>query len=382
MANSTHSKLFSPSASARLLTCPGSAKASEGIPEQMSLFASEGHDAHALAEIRLCELLHTNTEEKVENLSWYSEEMEDYISEYVSYVMEHVETAKKKCKDASVLIEQKVSAPRYDDSLFGSTDVAIIADSELTIIDLKYGRGVQVSAENNTQEMCYALCAMETFGALYDIEKIKLCIFQPRLSNVSEWELSVEDLYKWADGVLKPGIEKIKEGSEEFHPSRHCIFCKAKPLCKALRDQNLKLAQYEFRPAFLMDDKEIEEVLDKADDFTNWINSVKDFALDDAMHGKRYEHYKLVEGRSVRKYTDEASVAKAVEDAGYDPYEKKLLTITAMQSRLGKGKFDELLKQYIVKSTPKLTLVHRDDKRPEVSTASIDFSKENENKGE
>lgn len=374
MANDEHSKLFSPSASARLLTCPGSAKASEGIPEQQSLFASEGHDAHALAEIRLSEKLGFETKEKIEDLTWYNKEMEDYISDYVSYVMDTIAQVKKTCPDATVLVEQRVAAEKYDKSLFGSTDVAIIADGVLQIIDLKYGRGVPVSAENNTQEMCYGLCAMETFGSLYDIETIKLCIFQPRLNNVSEWSLSVEDLYKWADDILKPGIEKIKAGSEEFHPSRHCIFCKAKPLCKALRDQNLELAKHEFRPAFLMEDSEIEEVLDKAEDFVNWINSVKDFALEDAMKGKKYEHYKLVEGRSTRKYSDEDAVAATVKEAGFNPYEEKLLTITAMQARLGKAKFEELLGGLIIKPKGKLTLVNRDDKRPEVNPAEADFS--------
>ena len=373
MANDEHSKLFSPSASARLLTCPGSAKASEGIPDQESLFAAEGHDAHALAEIRLCERLGLQTNEKIEDLTFYNREMEDYISDYVSYVLEKVASIKKDCPDAIVLIEQKVAAVRYDESLFGSTDVAIIADKVLTIIDLKYGRGVLVNAKENTQEMCYGLCAMETFGNLYDIEDINLCIFQPRLSNVSEWSLTVKELYKWADEILKPGIEKIRAGSEEFHPSRHCVFCKAKPLCKALRDQNLELAKHEFRPAFLMDDSEIEEVLDKADDFVNWINSVKEFALEDAMKGKKYDHYKLVEGRSNRKYVDETKVINVVKEAGYNPSEEKLLSVTGMQSRLGKARFEELLGNLVVKPRGKLTLVSRDDKRPEVNPASVDF---------
>ena len=373
MANDEHSKLFSPSASARLLTCPGSAKASEGIPDQESLFAAEGHDAHALAEIRLCERLGLQTNEKIEDLTFYNKEMEDYISDYVSYVLEKVASIKKDCPDATVLIEQKVAAVRYDESLFGSTDVAIIADKVLTIIDLKYGRGVLVNAKENTQEMCYGLCAMETFGNLYDIEDINLCIFQPRLSNVSEWSLTVKELYKWADEILKPGIEKIRAGSEEFHPSRHCVFCKAKPLCKALRDQNLELAKHEFRPAFLMDDSEIEEVLDKADDFVNWINSVKEFALEDAMKGKKYDHYKLVEGRSNRKYVDETKVINVVKEAGYNPYEEKLLSVTGMQSRLGKARFEELLGNLVVKPRGKLTLVPREDKHPEVNPAAVDF---------
>lgn len=378
MANEEHSTLFSPSSSARLLTCPGSAKASKGIPDQQSLFASEGHDAHALAEIRLSEKLGFKTKEKIEDLTWYSQEMEDYISDYVSYVMETITEVKKKCLDATVLVEQKVAAARYDESLFGSTDVAIISDGMLQIIDLKYGRGVSVSAENNNQEMCYGLCAMETFGNLYDIETIKLCIFQPRLNNVSEWSLSVKELYDWADNILKPGIEKIKSGSEEFHPSQHCIFCKAKPLCKALRDQNLELAKYEFRPAFLMDDSEIEEVLDKSEEFVSWINSVKDYALEDAMRGKRYEHYKLVEGRSNRKYSSDEAVISKVQEAGYNPFEEKLLSVTAMQSRLGKAKFEKLLGSLIIKPKGKLTLVSRDDKRPEVNPVESDFNDVND----
>ncbi len=374
MANDEHSKIFSPSASARLLTCPASYKASLGVPEQMSLFAEEGHDAHALAEIRLSEKLGFETKEKVESLVWYSQEMEDYITDYVSYVMEHLAKAKEKCSDATVLVEQKVAAPKYDDSLFGSTDVAIIADSELTIIDLKYGRGVAVSAKENTQEMCYGLCAMETFGSLYDIEKIKLCIFQPRIGNVSEWELSVKELYKWADDVLKPGITKIREGSEEFHPSRHCRFCRAKSLCKALRDKNLELAKHEFRPAFLMSDEEVEEVLDKSEEFVEWINSVKEFALEDAIKGKRYQNYKLVEGRSNRKYVDDNEVIKKVQDAGFNPFEEKLLTITQMQSRLGKSKFEELLGELVIKPKGKLALVRKEDKRSEVNPIESDFT--------
>lgn len=382
MANEDHSKLFSPSASARLLACPGSAKASENLPDVESLFASEGHDAHALAEIMLSKILGFETKEKIEDLTWYSKEMEDYISGYVSYVLETITNAKEKCPDATVLVEQRVAAERYDKSLYGSTDVAIIADKVLTIIDLKYGRGVLVKAENNTQEMCYGLCAMETFGSLYDIDEVKLCIYQPRLSNISTWSISVSDLYKWADEILKPGIEKIKSGSTEFHPSRHCVFCKAKPLCKALRDENLSLSKYEFRPAFLMDDDEIEEVLNKADDFENWINSVKEFALFDALNGKKYKNYKLVEGRSIRKYTDENAVANKVKEAGYNPYEEKLLTITAMQSMLGKNKFEELLGSLVIKPKGKLTLAPRSDKRKEVTPIEDDFKNINDEKGD
>ena len=305
-----HSNFFSPSSGARLLTCPGSAKASEGIPEQMSLFANEGTDAHELAEIRLKERFGIKCDSKVEDLTWYSQEMEDYIEGYVNYVFEKFQEAKESAPDPVLLIEQKVSAERYHESLYGTTDVSLISDKTLTIVDLKYGKGVKVDSKENVQEMIYAICCLETFGNLYDIELVKLCIYQPRLNSVSEWEVSVKALYEWADKVLMPGIEKIKNGSEEFHPSKHCVFCKAKPLCKALRDVNLEIAKYEFRPPFLMDDDEIEDVLEKADDFSSWIKSVQEFALADAIHGKKYKNWKLVEGRSTRKYSDEAKVAE------------------------------------------------------------------------
>lgn len=377
MAASEHSKLLSPSSMGRILSCPGSVKAAEGIPDQSTLFSEEGSDAHQLAEIRLKQFLGDSIDFDVKSLTWYTPEMEDYINGYVAYVSEKIEAVKATCKDPQVLIEQRVQAPRYDESLYGTTDVSIIADNELTIIDLKYGKGVPVNAKENIQEMCYAICCLETFGSLYDIKQVNLCIYQPRLSSISEWSISVDELYKWAEEILKPGIQKVHDGVEEFNPSKYCQFCKARPLCKALRDKNLELAKHEFRPAFLMDDSEVEEILDKADEVVSWLNSVKDYALEQAISGTHFERYKLVEGRSVRKYTDEDEVAKVVQKAGYNPFEQKLLTITAMQSLLGKTKFNELLSDFITKSKGKLTLVSRDDKRPEVSTIDLDFKEEN-----
>lgn len=161
-----HSNFFSPSSGARLLTCPGSAKASEGIPEQISLFANEGTDAHELAEIRLKERFGIKCDSKVEDLTWYSQEMEDYIEGYVNYVFEKFQEAKESAPDPVLLIEQKVSAERYHESLYGTTDVSLISDKTLTIVDLKYGKGVRVDSKENVQEMIYAICCLETFGNL------------------------------------------------------------------------------------------------------------------------------------------------------------------------------------------------------------------------
>lgn len=368
-----HAKIFSPSAMARLLACYGSYEASKDIPDQGSLFSDEGTEAHTLAAYRLKERVGITPDEDIDSLVWRNKEMEEHVEGYVNYCDEKLQEAKKVCKDASIMVETRVAAPSIDEDLFGTTDCAILAGKNLFIIDFKYGKGVPVSAKSNFQEMTYAVCCLETFGDLYDFEEVTLCIYQPRLNSISEWTISVKELKDWVENVLKVGVKAIREGKVEFHPGKHCQFCKAKPFCKALRDANLELAKHEFRPAFLMTDDEVEEVLAKADEFVNWINSVKEYALNEAIHGKKYKNYKLVEGRATRKYESEEEVARVVSEAGYDPYEKKLLSITDMQALLGKTTFNELLGNLIVKPRGKLTLTTRDDKRPEVSSAEADF---------
>ena len=369
----THAKIFSPSAMERILKCYGSYQASKDIPDQGSLFADEGTEAHTLASYKLKTALGIAPDEDIENLVWRNKEMDEATDNYKDYCLAKLEEAKESCKDPTIMIETKVAAPSIDEDLFGTTDCAILAGSRLLIIDFKYGKGIAVDATNNFQEMTYAVCCLETFGDLYDFEEVTLCIYQPRLNSISEWTIKVSELKEWVETVLKVGVKAIREGNIEFHPGKHCQFCKAKPFCKALRDANLELAKHEFRPAFLLDDDEIEEILLKADEFINWINSVKDYALSEAIHGKRYKTMKLVEGRSTRKYASEEEVARVVKEAGYDPYEHKLLSITDMTSLLGKTLFNELLNNYITRSKGKLTLVKRDDKRPEVTSAEADF---------
>ena len=365
--------ILSPSSMERIIACPPSALENAGRPDQESEYAAQGTDAHALCEAKLREYLGEKVRNPREDLTWYDQEMEDCTDDYMTFVAGQIMEARAKCKDPAIMVEQKLDMTEYGEGMFGTADCVIVADENLHIIDFKYGKGVQVDATNNFQEMTYAVCCLETFGDLYDFEEVVLCIYQPRLNSISEWTIKVSELKEWVETVLKPGVKASREGSVEFHPGKHCQFCKAKPFCKALRDKNLELAKHEFRPAFLLDDDEIEEVLLKADEFINWINSVKDYALSEAIHGKRYKALKLVEGRSTRKFSSEADVARVVQEAGYDPFEHKLLSITDMTSLLGKTQFNELLSKFIVRTKPKLALVKRDDKRPEVTSAEADF---------
>ena len=246
------------------------------------------------------------------------------------------------------------------------------------MVDYKHGLGVLVEADNNPQMMCYALGALELFDAIYDIDSVAMTVYQPRRHNVSTFEMSKDDLYRWAEEVLKPTAELAFAGDGNFLCGEWCGFCKAKHECRARAEANLLLAQYDFKLPPLLEDTEIEVILSRADQLVSWVNDIKEYALQQAISGKEWTGFKLVEGRSNRRYTDESAVTQTVTDAGFDPYERKLLGITAMQKLLGKSRFDELLSAYIEKPQGKPTLVPESDKRPVMNNAKTDFMEEND----
>ena len=313
-----------------------------------------------------------------ENLTWYNEEMDDCANGYASYILELVEAAKETCADPVVLIEQRVDFSRWVEQGFGTSDAIIISDGTLHVVDYKHGLGVLVDADNNPQMMCYALGALELFDAIYDIDTVAMTVYQPRRQNVSTFEMSKDDLFCWADEVLKPTAELAFAGDGNFLCGEWCGFCKAKHECRARAEANLMLAQYDFKLPPLLEDTEIEVILSRADQLVSWVNDIKEYALQQAISGKEWTGFKLVEGRSNRRYTDEAAVTQTVTDAGFDPYERKLLGITAMQKLLGKSRFDELLSAYIEKPQGKPTLVPESDKRPVMNNAKTDFMEEND----
>ena len=252
----------------------------------------------------------------------------------------------------------------------------IVADDLLHIIDFKYGVGVLVEATENSQLKCYALGALDTFGDLYDIRHIRLSIYQPRRENIDTFELTTEELLRWADEVLAPTAKLAYEGEGEFHAGDHCQFCKIKATCRKRAEYSMELAKYEFAEAPTLEPEEIAVILPQIDTLVSWAEDIKAYALQQALSGQQYPGFKLVEGRSNRKYTDENAVAAVVQNAGYDPYEKKLLGITAMTKQLGKKKFEELLSGLVMKPQGKPVLAPATDKRPEFNTAQNDFMEE------
>jgi hypothetical protein len=315
-----------------------------------------------------------STRDPTQDLEFYDGEMENCAEEYASFVMEQLEEAKHYCSDPVVLIEQHLDFSKYVESGFGTGDCVIVADGILQIIDYKHGLGILVSADENPQMLCYALGALELFDGIYDIDTVKMTIFQPRRDNVSTYTLSKEELLKWGNEVLSPIAKLAYAGEGELNAGDHCQFCKIKATCRKRAEYNLELAKYDFEMPPNLDNTEIGAILTKVDNLVAWANDIKEFALQQALSGTKYDGFKVVEGRSTRKYTDEQSVADAVTSAGFDPYESKLLGITAMTSALGKKKFEEILGNLVSKAPGKPTLVPENDKRPEFNTAQIDFN--------
>ncbi len=368
--------VLSASSSERWLNCPPSARLCEAYEDKGSDYAAEGTDAHALCEFRLKQVLGIPADDPIENLSWYNEEMEDCAAGYAAYVSELLETAKQTCADPVVMIEQRVDFSRWVKEGFGTADCIIIADGVLNICDYKNGQGCLVLAERNPQMMLYALGALEIFDGIYDIDTVRMTIYQPRKSNISVYEMDKADLYEWANSELTQKAQLAYEGQGSFSCGEWCRFCKAKAECRERAEANLALARYEFQTPALLADEEIADILGKVDALTAWASDVKEYALQQAVSGTAFPGWKLVEGRSNRRYTSEAAVAAAVEGAGFDPYERKVLGITAMQKLLGKSRFEELLAPYIEKPQGKPTLVRSSDKRPEWNTAKNDFMEE------
>lgn len=362
--------ILSASGAHRWLNCTPSARLELEFDDNSGEAAAEGTAAHALSEHKLRKALKMRSKKPVS--PYDSDEMDNYTDGYVEYVLEVIEQAKQTCSDPLILIEQRLDFSKYVPDGFGTGDCVIIADGTLHIIDFKYGQGVLVSAEDNPQMKLYALGALDLFDGIYDIEMVSMTIYQPRRENVSTSIVSKESLYQWAEEVLKPKAELAFAGDGNYCPGEWCQFCRAAVKCRARAEAKMKLATFEFALPPLLSDEEIADILSSIGDLTSWANEIIAYATDAAVnHGKKWPGFKVVEGRSNRKYKDEEAVAEAAKNAGYrDIYKQSLITITEMEKLMGKTKFNEVLGGLIMKPPGKPTLVPVSDKRPEMNTSS------------
>ena len=378
--------LLSASGSSRWLNCTPSARLEEGFANSESVYAAEGTLAHEFAELML---RHINGEltlrkynfrvKKLKKMALYSTEMDAEVEKYVEYVLEQHSVAFNEFGYSDLLIEEKIDLTHYIPDGFGTNDSVIIADDVAEVIDLKYGKGVVVYAKENSQLMLYGLGALREHELSYDIETIRLTIVQPRLNHVDSWDISADDLRKWGESIVKPKAKAadLGEGLQQAGP--WCKWCRAKAKCATIAAHHLKLAKHEFKSPHLLTDDNILEVYKQQKELVDWAKSVSDYVLKEALKGKKWNGFKLVEGRSNRTITDKTKAAEILLDGGYTADKfmvSKFTTLSALEKLVGKQELTTLLAGVLVKPKGKPTLVDNNDKRPEYEDDSAvdDFS--------
>jgi Protein of unknown function (DUF2800). len=389
-AERAHS-LLSASKAEQWINCPPSARLQEGIPDRRSEYADEGTAAHEIAELRLRRrLLPCNRAKRKElddaieafkaSNKFYDAEMETAVTFYCEIVEERFMAAKARSKDGIVLFEERLDFSEWVPDGYGTGDVVLIADGVMEIIDLKYGKGVPVSATGNPQIRLYALGALAGYGYLYDIREVHMTIVQPRLDNISTDIMAVDELLEWAESVVRPAAELAFTGKGDFKAGDHCRWCKVKATCRARANENMKALQYEFQDPALLTIDEIGQILHIADQLAAWAKDVQEYALDQAVRGTRFPGWKLVEGRSNRRITDEEEAVKRLGSAGITQFMRtSLLPLGELEKRVGKKQLAELLGELIQKPPGKPVLVPETDRRPEINSVEHDFANENFN---
>lgn len=384
--------LLSASASSRWLVCTAAPRFEETLPESTSEYAEEGRLAHAFCELKVLKKFTTSVTprtyttrlNKLKKDERYNPEMDKTSDLFIEHL---TELAMSYDAPPYVASEVRVEYSDYAPEGFGTCDCVMIGGDTLTIVDYKHGKGVPVSAENNSQMMLYALGALKKYVAIYgdSIKKVRMCIDQPRIQNeLSMWETTVDGLIAWGEGI-KPLAERAFNGIGEFVPGEHCRFCRGKAICKAR--SAVHTAAEEFKDCVpegiaqpgdnILTNAEIGDLLIRCADLVSWYKDLEEYALKTALSGEEIPGWKVVAGRSNRTFSDQDAAIKAVIDAGYDEalvYERKAKTLTELEKLMGKAEFAEKVGQYVIKPAGKPTLAVLSDKRPQYNPASADFA--------
>lgn len=373
--------LLSPSAAHRWMHCTAAPLLEKDVEDKSSTFAEEGTLAHAYCAKKLKEFLGLSVDEENAEIAqlneqYHSGEMDEYTDTYKTIVLEKFNAARAKTKDAQLLVEVKLDFSHYVPDAFGTSDAIIIADGVMEVIDFKYGKGVKVSAVENPQMMIYAIGAWDLFNFEYDIHKVRMTIVQPRIDNLSEFELDAADLINWVVNELEPKAHEAYAGGKQ-KPGEWCRFCKVKATCKALSSLCIEAQQANPDPRKIS--KEVMEatILPFLSTFKTWLSGIEEYSLEQALSGVQYMGYKIVEGRSIRKITDPTAVMQLLDKEGFakEDYIKptELRSITDLEKLIGKKRFGTLCSEYINKPQGKPTLVPESDKRPAFNQAADDF---------
>ena len=377
--------LLNASGASRWLNCPPSARLEEQFPDSTSEAAAEGTLAHALGELKLqkyftpmAKSTFTKAHNKIKKDPLYTKEMEDYTDEYLDYIKE---TALRYPSQPTITIEKKVDFSSYAPEGFGTADCILISGDTLHIIDLKYGKGVPVSAEKNPQMRLYALGALKEYDFIYAINKVEMVIFQPRLDNISVDAMEAETLLNWGNAFVKPLAQQAFKGEGEFTPGDHCRFCRAKAVCRARSVTNTALEDFKGKLPPVLSNEEVGDLLLKAQDLAKWAKDLEEHALKMCLAGETVPGWKAVEGRSNRCFTDTDAAFKELTTKGLAKaevlYIRKPITLTETETLLGKKEFNAALSEFIVKPPGKPALAKATDKREPLTLkndAKTDFA--------
>jgi len=390
--------LLSASGAERWLTCTPSARLEQQFPDTTSEYAKEGSLAHAIAELKcrkqfiepMSARKFNAALKKMQEDPLYKEELLQHTDTYVDYISGIVHSFDS---PPYVTFEKRLDLTAYAPESFGTADCIIIGNKKLHVIDFKYGQGVPVSAERNKQMMLYALGAYAEYGFLYPVETIQLSIIQPRLDNISEFEITIGALLGWGISIKEPA-QRAYNGEGEFVQGDHCKFCRAKSLCRARAEFNTSLEEYNYMKPPLISNEEVGQILEKAQHLAKWVKDLEEYALSACLNGESIPGWKAVEGRSNRAFTDIDRAFEVLKQNGIDEamlYERKPITLTAVETLVTKKKFNEWLTDYVNKPPGKPALAPEKDKREaitnkmtaaEVFKEPLDDKNSIENKGE
>lgn len=385
MSKTTQRKhaILSASSAERWLNCTPSARLNEKMPDTTSPYAAEGTLAHSIAELMLQRELKLITKRKFETqLAKYQEHelyykgMEDDCDPYISYALEAYHAARTKTPDAVIYLEERLDYSEYVPEGFGTGDCIIIADGQMEIIDLKFGKGVEVSPVDNPQLKLYALGAYLKYSFIFDISWIVCTVAQVRLDNISSWSIAAEALEDWAE-TIRPIAAKADKGEGDLVPGPWCTFCKVRQTCRTRAEANMDVFEKNRQDPRLMGSDEIAVLLGRIDEIAKWAKELGDYALEAALAGTSFPGWKVVEGRSNRKISDETKLADILLAEGYKDQEiykpKALETLTALEKLIGKKDFAALAADCIEKPPGKPTLAPEDDNRPAIGSVEDEF---------
>jgi len=381
--------LLSASGAHRWLHCTPSARLEETLPEKQSDYANEGRLAHEIGELKLRKhfvepmgsRIFNNRLKKFKENPLYQEEMLKHTDTYLDYVSSIVHSY---TSAPYVAVEKRLNYSTYAPEGFGTGDCIIIGGNTLHVIDLKYGKGVPVSAWDNPQMKLYALGAISEYSILYAVEKVVMVIVQPRLDSISEFKTNTGELQAWGESI-KPIAQKAYAGEGEFVPGEHCQFCRAKALCRARADFYTGLEEFMLMKPPLISNEEVGQILERAQGLASWVKHLEEYALTECLAGNDIPGWKAVEGRSVRAFTNQDEAFKVLTSNGFEEavlYNREPLSLAKVEELIGKKKFNELLATFVDKPPGKPTLAQLSDQREPIKRQSAAEIFKNEGRSE